>query len=581
LQKYKSFYTEARARMGMIDWALDVACSFPIRVKFSQKTMQTAHSGFERAAAKCRDVEKYLSFGLFASLALGAFSSAICFLALSDEILSAGVGLFSFGSIFLVFISLPAILAVRRERLCESELPYLLRELAIYIDIGLPFEKCIGRLAEGSYCLSREFARSEKEISAGSSVQASLAAISSSTRSFPLKRALLLLSTIYGTGKGTEPLRRMADEISAAQISEMRSGAGRFSLLAIAFIAVSALLPSFFAVLAAASPLALGARMEEWQVWLAYLLVFPVLDLIALCAMYLLLPPVKGEGRQGGEIMERYLAGWGLRMQRRGFASSLALVSLFLSAICFAMGSASLALLSICTGPAIYALAAYFSQLEIKRAEIMLPDALYTVAATHKLLSSEKMLSLLAKGGFGRVSDAFALALARQNAGDSFQSSMDAASRHCPSMLAARAFSLLVVAYETGADMYTALRESAQDVASFFAVVRERSSLLSIQRYTVLASCALLVPAILGTVAFLAPALAGSNAGGTPESEPVFIASITLACQAYLVINAALSSLLLALSESDPMRAALYFAFCAPISLLAFSLASSSALALG
>jgi len=567
--------------MAFFEGLMDAACSFPVRIKFGAKTVKKVQSGFARAAVGCPDAERYLSCGMASSLLLGALSGIACLLLFQDAVLAVGTGLAAFGILFLLSMNLPALLASRREKMMESELPFLLRELAIYIDIGLPFEKCIARLAGGSYALSREFSGVLDGISSGASVQAAFARLSASTGSLALKRSLLLMSTIYETGKGTEPLRRMADELSAAQISGMRAQAGRFSLLAIAFIAVSALVPSFFAVFAAVSPLVLSAPIPPWQVWLAFLLAFPMLDLCALGAMFMLLPPVKNDGMDGAGALEAYLAGMGIRMQGRQFAAALAMLSLALAAVSLSLGSAMLALVSICTGPAIYALAAYSSQAEVKRAELLLPDALYTAASTHKLLSAEKMLSLLSRGGFGKVSDAFALALARQRAGDSFPSSMAAASRACPSSLARRAFSLIVVAYETGADMYFALRECAQDVVSFFALVRERAALLSIQRYTVLASSALLVPIILGTVVFLAPTLSGASVAGSAQADAALLPALLLACQIYLVINAALSALLLALSESDPARAALYFAFCAPASQLAFALASSSALALG
>jgi len=558
---------------------VEAACNFPIKLRFSSASEQKVQNGFARAAIECGSASGYLSFSIFAALAICAAFGAAAWVLFSDAILSAGIFLFSFGILFLFFLKLPSILASRREKMMESELPYLLRELAIYIDIGLPFEKCIARLAGARYELSREFAAARHEISSGASVQAAFARLSSSTGSLSLKRSLLLLSTIYETGKGTEPLRRMADEISSAQISDMRGQAGKFSLLAIAFIAVSALIPSFFAVFAAVSPLVLSEPVQDWQVWLAFLLVFPALDAAALGAMFLLLPPVKKERH---DALPDYLASKGIRAGSRQFAIALAALSLALAGISLAAGSVMLAFLSICIGPAIYSLASYFSESEMKRAEMLLPDALYTAASTHKLLSAEKMLSLLAKGGFGRVSDAFALALARQKAGDSFQSSMQAAARYCPTPLAARAFSLIVVAYETGADMYSALRECAQDVVSFFALLRERAALLSIQRYTVLASCALLVPIILGTVVFLAPTLSGASVAGVgAQADATFLSQLALACQVYLVLNAALSALLLALSESTPARAALYFAICAPLSLIFFSVASSSALALG
>ena len=557
------------------------ACNFPIKLRFSPQSERNVRIGFARAAIEYGSAQGYLSFSLFAALATGAFFGAANTLLFSDVILSAGISLFSFGIIFLFLLKLPSILASRREKLIESELPYLLRELAIYIDIGLPFEECIAKLAQGKYELAREAASAKIEISSGAAVQTAFAHLSSSTGSLPLKRSLLLLSTIYETGKGTEPLRRMADEMASTQISEMRAQAGKFSLLAIAFIAVSALVPSFFAVFASVSPLMLSEAMPQWQIWLAFLIVFPALDAVALGAMFLLLPPVKNEKRAGA--LDEYLASIGIHIESRQFAIMLVAVSLLLSCILLATGNITLAFLSICIGPAIYSLATYVSEAEMRRAELLLPDALYTAASTHKLLSAEKMLSLLAKGGFGRVSDAFALALARQKAGDSFQTSMSAAARHCPTPLAIRAFSLIVVAYETGADMYSALRECAQDVVSFFALLRERSALLSIQRYTVLAAAALLVPIILGTVVYLAPTLSGASVAGTGNgaTDAALLSTLALACQIYLVLNAALSALLLALTESNPVRAALYFAICAPMSLIFFSMASSSALALG
>ena len=560
---------------------MENACGFPIKIGFSRQSERNVQNGFARAAIECGSAQGYLSFSLFAALSACAIFGAAGALLFSDVMLSSGISLFSFGIIFLFLLKLPSILASRREKLIESELPYLLRELAIYIDIGLPFEECIAKLARGKYELAREAASAKREISSGAAVQAAFARLSSSTGSLPLKRSLLLLSAIYETGKGTEPLRRMADEMAAAQISEMRAQAGKFSLLAIAFIAVSALVPSFFAVFASVSPLVLSESMPQWQIWLAFLLVFPALDAVALGAMFLLLPPVKNEKWAG--MMDEYLASRGIHAEGRRFAIALAAASLLLAALCLAAGSAMLAFLSICIGPAIYSLAAYFSEAEMRRAELLLPDALYTAASTHKLLSAEKMLSLLAKGGFGRVSGAFELALARQKAGDSFQASMAAAARHCPAPLAIRAFSLIVVAYETGADMYSALRECAQDVVSFFALLRERAALLSIQRYTVLASSALLVPTILGTVVYLAPTLSGASAAGAGNGAPdaALLPALAIACQIYLVLNAALSAVLLALSESDPARAALYFAICAPIALILFSIASSSALALG
>jgi len=215
---------------------------------------------------------------------------------------------------------------------------------------------------------------------------------------------------------------------------------------------------------------------------------------------------------------------------------------------------------------------------------VFLPDALYGAASLHRLVPFEKMLAHLASGDFGRLSGAFSLALRRVRAGDSFSSAMAAAARECPSPLSERAFSMLTVCYETGANMSSAFRETAQDVASFFALVRERAAVLSIQRYTIIAASALLVPFILGSTLSLVPALSSasslSSADGTGgASQPgLAIAALSPACQFYLLINALLSSLLLGFSEGKVRKAAPYFILIAPLSEVCFSLAYSGAI---
>jgi len=391
--------------------------------------------------------------------------------------------------------------------------------------------------------------------------------------SLPVKRCLMLLSSLYETGSGTEPLKRTAEELAASQLSNMRLQSGRLSILSILFICCSALLPSFFTVFVSVSP-SVSSPVSSWQVWLAFLIVFPALNLAALLLVLFLLPPSSAQATSRGDLLGEFLKKSGFPYGSKTFALLLTVPSITLALLFLLSGQLALSALFICLAPAVYAAASYLASREIEEAEAHLPDALYAAASTHKLLSSEKMLLFLSKGEFGRLSESFGLALRRQKAGDSFAKSMAAASAHCPSPLVERAFSLLTVSYETGANMYFALREAAQDVVSFFTLVRERSSQLAIQRYTILAASALLVPIILGTVVSLAPVLSSASSLGW-QSDAGAVSSLQPACTLYLAINCLLSSLLLALSETNPKRAALYFALIAPFSQLVFSLSSS------
>ena len=520
------------------------------------------------------DAQAYLS-----GAALASFIASIVLLAASSAFLPIGESIAAsfllFALSFSALFSLPGLLAGRRSALAESEMPFLLREAAIYLDIGLPFEKAIAKLGTRGYALSPDFLRASQEIKSGSTVPSALLSMSGRIRSPSIKRCLMMFSSIYETGAGSEPLKRTAEELAASQISSMRLQSGRLSLLSILFICCSALLPSFFTVLCAVWPSVSDGPVADWQVWLSFLVLFPVLNIAALVAVLLLLPPSSQHGGSGSGMLEQFLRKSGFPHGSRAFSIIIAACSIAFFAIFFLAGSLALAALCLCIAPAAYSLVSYFASREVDEAELRLPDALYAAASTHRLLSAEKMLSFLANGGFGRLSEAFALALRRQKAGDSFSSSMAAAAAHCPSQLVERAFSLLVVSYETGANMYFALREAAQDVVSFFTLVRERASQLAIQRYTMLGASALLVPLILGTVVSLVPALSSSQLGGGGQGSGSLSSALSLACPAYLAINCLLSSLLLAASETSPRRAALYFALAAPVSQLVFALSSS------
>lgn len=572
---------------GWLQHFAAAVASFPsLPLSFSQSTQERLSRDFYSAGASLAKPKRYLSGAFAISALLGAASFAFLIILLSPAEASA-YSMLAFALFFAIFLRLPHLLASRRTAQAESELPFLLRELAVYLDIGLPFEKALAKISQRKYSLSQEFASAHQEIRSGGTVQGALSAMSGRSGSLALKRSLLLLSSIYETGGSTEPLRRTAEELSSSQLSAMRLASSRLSLLSIAFIAVSALIPSFFAVFAAVSPAVSPSPIPEWQVWLAFLFVFPSLDLAALGMMFLLLPPAPALQSGKGALLDDFLKSKGFPAGRQAFAALLAAISLSLSALLFIAGSPLLAALAVCLAPAAYSLASYLAAKPVEEAESRLPDALYTAASTHRLLSAEKMLSALSKAGFGRLSESFELANRRQKAGSSFADSCAAAARHCPSVLVERAFSLLVVSYETGANMYSALRSAAEDVVSFFTLVRERAAQTAMQRYTVLAASAVLVPVILGTVVSLVPSLSsaailssgeieGSAFSGQQDAASSLYSVLSLACPIYLLLSAALSSLLLAAAETDLKKAALYFAITAPVSQILFALSSAS-----
>lgn len=566
--------------MGMAQAFADAVCSCSLGFRFfSGESEKSVSSSMRQAGLEAVDASAYLSGSLLISLPLSALASFALFSAgMSSFPESSAAFLLLFGALLLCFLKFPTAAAWRRALAAEAELPLLLREFAVYLEVGLPFEKCLQKISSSGYSLSHSFSLAHKQVKTGSSVQEALLSISAKSPSVAVKRSVLLLASIYETGTGADSLKRTSEELSAAQLSSQRTQGGRFSFIAIVFIATSALLPSFFSIYAAVSPFVSGGHIQEWQVWLAFLLLFPALNLAALASLLSFLPPAARNTANEKQLLSNFLAR--KRFPYSRFIASAAALSLLLAALLFLAGSPSAALLSLCLLPILYFGALYAAQREISEAESFLPDALYSASAVHKILSPEKMLSSLAQGGFGRLSEAFAAALRRHKSGEPFQHSLERALEECPSPLAGRAFRLLSVAYETGADMRFALRESAQDVSLFFSLLRERSASLSLQRYTIFASSALLVPLILGTLVSSVPSIA--NAGSSVSSaNAAQLPTLSSAAQAYLFICAALSSLAISILESHPKKAILYFAAIAPLSQILFAFSSAGALSLG
>ena len=553
--------------------------SHPFRTTalFSKKSAERIGKKLEAAGIDGASGQGYLSGSLFLS---ALFALAALALALQFNLDATGLvasALLSFSCLFAALLMLPSLLASRRASLVEAELPFIMREFSTYLQIGLPFEKCAARIANGSYALSPDFALILREAKSGSPIPSALSSFSARHDSMQVTRFSLLLSQAYETGSGAESLKRASEELSSAQLSKIREQSGKLSLLSILFIATSAMLPAFFCVFAALSPMVSGEPLSGSAIWAAFLLGFPLLNLLVLLFVFLSFPPsVFSQQGNGKEMISEFLQKSGVRMSHRGFVLALSISAIALSLLAFLFFGLSAAAITICVAPAIYAVCAYLSGREIAAAERRLPDVLYSAASVHKMMSAERTLSFLAKGGFGRLSEAFEIALRRQRAGESFASSLSAAAKHCPSPLVERALSLLVVSYETGADMYFALREAAQDVMLFFSLVRERSAMLAIQRYTLILASALLVPAILGTTVSLVPALAASPQIAAQSGSVATFQTLSLACRAYLLINAILSSALLSQSESDSGKALLYFSAMAPISQLVFSAVSGA-----
>ena len=128
-----------------------------LNVSFSKSTTQRLSSQFYSAGIRKTSPERYLSGALAISILIFLTALAAFFFFL-PALEAFAYSILAFAAAFAFFLFFPQLLADRCTKQAESELPFLLRELAVYIDIGLPFEKALAKIGGRKYILSPDFA---------------------------------------------------------------------------------------------------------------------------------------------------------------------------------------------------------------------------------------------------------------------------------------------------------------------------------------------------------------------------------------------------------------------------------------
>jgi pilus assembly protein TadC len=210
-----------------------------------------------------------------------------------------------------------------------------------------------------------------------------------------------------------------------------------------------------------------------------------------------------------------------------------------------------------------------------------LPSALLQAAAFPRRASMEKIFEAIASGGYGSLSEEFAIASRQVRAGASVKTALSNLVARNDSALLRRSVDLLLASYETGADLAPAFREVAEDAFELQAISRESAAAGALQKYTLLAGGALLVPGILSVLLGLVTSLGvsgfasfgaaeGAAASAALAQRAAVSGAVVLGTQVYLVLFAALAGAFVASAEGARRKAVLYFAFMAPCALLVF-----------
>ncbi|MFQ5406017.1 MAG: type II secretion system F family protein [Candidatus Micrarchaeia archaeon] len=161
----------------------------------------------------------------------------------------------------------------------EASLPVALRSLSVHLDIGTPFEKSLETIVQDNKdALSKEFKRVLSDVDAGLDVPSSLRSAAKRVDSVSFKRACMHLSFSYSHGGSAQGLRKLADELSSVQRQRVKEFSAKAALLGLLFVTAGCLLPTFFSAYALVGSLFLGSSTSVQDVFVAFVVVFPLVD---------------------------------------------------------------------------------------------------------------------------------------------------------------------------------------------------------------------------------------------------------------------------------------------------------------
>lgn len=511
---------------------------------------------------------------LLATIILSAIVFFMTDLFFSDLLFSIGITLIVFSAGLLTIQKMPSLCAKRYATKVEADLPAALRSISLHLQINLPFEKALDHISRSDYSCKEPFLNIVHSINSGGSIPKSLSDSALSIDSIHYARAMQTLSQIYETGQRPDALDSLSDDLINQQQIELKLHSSRAALFSLVFVAISCLIPAFFLILTVAAGPILKFDVDGYSIGSFYILILPAFIIFTLFSMLLFSPTLKNNIDQ-----ERLLFMIRNDMRKKRlpviFETRLVLYSLILASVTYLLSSilfsqyAALISLIIASVPFLYH--SYFESIihsKISSLESELPTVLMMGASTEHF-SLEKMLQTGAKSSSVLLAEQCKESLGQIKAGTDPQTVLKNWMQRTPSLVLRRSLVLLSIGYSTGSKMHKALRISANDLLSSFTLIRERSSLLSIQRYTILAAAAILVPAILAVSLDFSSQIASINLdmdSGLMDDDgmrmPMFDSSKTgilidaakSSIPLYLILNSILASFYISISQGERQR---------------------------
>lgn len=465
------------------------------------------------------------------SIFISGITAFLSFFFFPVGLFGIAAALFLFAGCLLFLLRLPGIMFSASITKMESELPLFLRTLSLLLEMRVSFPHALHLLTREPGEFGKRLSLLLRQVDQGASFQKTFASFAAFSNSLVLKRALAQIQSAYAIGGGAHELRQLAYELLSIQRFTLREYASRLALIGLLFIAVSTILPTFFIVVAGLGDALLETSLSGTDVPLIFLGVFPLLSLLVVLIARAMSPR--------------------LIFRREEQFNFLPLAALGASVMSLSLGPPlNIAALSVLlTAMAVLFINDYRRHKLVDEVERHVPDALMVAAALPPGSKLEQVFREWKASNLGRLSDEGSICLTQLTAHVKPETVLfDLQSRY-DSPILRQACRFLELAINTRT--LDRLSEVAEDILAFREVDRERLSLLSMQRYTVLFA-SVLTPLIIKS----SLALVGSLGSLAETSRPADFSALV---PPYILIFAALTSYFISEVESARKNATVYF----------------------
>lgn len=516
---------------------------FDFSEKFPEINMKTSSlKGYPEVNEK-----KYVCMSLFVSFLISFFVFIVfVFQSILNGVASA---LFSFAFVFFFLLKLPDAEKRKENSRIESELPFIMRNLGLLLDMGIPFQKALKIVSEDEGVAADRFRDIVEDIEKGGSAIRSLSGFAEKTENTSVKRAIAQLMAVYEHGGKGNEVKRIGDELLLMQQHRMKDYASKSALFGLLFIAVSAILPTFLVIFSTIGEFAFNMKVDVIMVLFGFFVGIPLLSLLVLLVSKISMPS------------------YAFSKEKKIELSVLLLGVLFFATTFFPGPPYNYFFIVI--GVFVFSgmnYKKYLKEKKVEEVEADLPDALLAASGLPKGSRIDRVFSVMEKSGGNELSKEAEISIKQLKSNVKPEKVIMDFQERNPSPVIKRACSMLENALNTNA--LWVLHEMAEDILKFFEVKRERENLLGMQKYTLIAG-GIILPLILKTSLNLV-----ENISEFVESGEGMVEILYGAIPGYLIVYAILASYYVTDLEGKPSRSLLYFGVLSVVGLLIFSFVS-------